>query len=192
MDLDDFKKRLTGDSPDRVAHSFITAEEVAAFSTPAAYRTFLVAAAAEFPAAEGIHVVGSGNWGYSLDPNNLFRPFSGASDLDVAIISTSLFNEAWERLRQFHRARYYRLPQAVRDDLRRNGENVYCGFIAPNWIPDHGHEFRYSFLQRLNRVTQATRAVNRMTALYFKNLTECVDYYTRSVRIARRELGYEL
>ncbi|MFA5385125.1 MAG: hypothetical protein WC364_10755 [Eubacteriales bacterium] len=58
------------------------------------------------------HIVGSAKIGYSLSPRKPFKPFheengsSSSSDIDVAIISTQLFNKFWQRLRQTYKTQY--------------------------------------------------------------------------------------
>ncbi len=55
---------------------------------------------------EGVRVVGSGKLGYSLNPKQFFKPFDAAngSDLDVAIVSETLFEKSLEDLQamKFH------------------------------------------------------------------------------------------
>ena len=40
-------------------------------------------------------VVGSTKLGFSLDPDTLYRPFCSESDIDVALVSSKLFDEIW-------------------------------------------------------------------------------------------------
>jgi len=59
-------------------------------------------------APSDIAIVGSGKYGYSMTPQNGFRPFQphehedNPSDLDMVVISKELFNSTWQRLRQAH------------------------------------------------------------------------------------------
>lgn len=60
-----------------------------------------------------IMIVGSSKIGYSLSPRKLFSPFSvdgatrAASDIDVAIISSKIFNEFWSLFRKNYSSKYY-------------------------------------------------------------------------------------
>lgn len=47
-----------------------------------------------------IQLVGSARLGYSMNPRKKFRRFSGDSDLDIAVISPELFEDAWAELRE--------------------------------------------------------------------------------------------
>ncbi|SCG55644.1 hypothetical protein [Micromonospora halophytica] len=47
-----------------------------------------------------VQLVGSARLGYSLNPKKNFRRFHESSDLDVAIISPELFDQAWGELRE--------------------------------------------------------------------------------------------
>lgn len=56
--------------------------------------------------AQDIAVVGSGKYGFSLAPSKDFRPFQGddtqpnPSDLDLVVVSRSIFNATWHNLRR--------------------------------------------------------------------------------------------
>ena len=49
-------------------------------------------------AAQDVLIIGSAKTGFSLDPDRYFVPFRPASDIDVAVVHTELFDEAWRTM----------------------------------------------------------------------------------------------
>jgi hypothetical protein len=135
MSRDEFFRRIRSSSAEVLAREFFHSETAHIFSDEAAYSAFREKVSTSIPNVESVAVVGSGNWQYSLNPEKAFREFGAHSDVDVAVISCSQFHSLWEEMRQNHRRHFYALAYSHRERLRRNSENVYCGFISPDWIP---------------------------------------------------------
>lgn len=51
-----------------------------------------------------IFVVGSAKLGFSISPRKLWRPYDGESDIDVAIVSRTLYERAWHELYDYARS----------------------------------------------------------------------------------------
>jgi hypothetical protein len=74
-----------------------------------------------------IMIVGSSKIGYSLSPQKLFKPFSvddetgKASDIDVAIISSEIFEKFWKMFRENYSSKY---SAAYHGTKSRSG--IYC------------------------------------------------------------------
>lgn len=74
-----------------------------------------------------IMIVGSSKIGYSLSPQKLFLPFSvdgkarAASDIDVAIISSEIFEKFWKMFRENYSSKYY-----VTYHGTKFGSGIYC------------------------------------------------------------------
>lgn len=47
-----------------------------------------------------VQVVGSARLGYSLNPKKDFKVFDSSSDMDIAVVSSELFETAWTEIRQ--------------------------------------------------------------------------------------------
>lgn len=79
---------------------------------------------------ENIRVVGSARFGFSLKPWNNLRSFSDTSDIDVIIVSSSMFDHLWLALLN---AAYPRPPVIQKlggwRATRRN--EVYTGWLTP-------------------------------------------------------------
>jgi hypothetical protein len=84
---------------------------------------------------DAINVIGSGRIGFSLNPEQFGKPFSEKSDIDVAIVSDILFDQAWFDMLRLGRA-YFKL----RDDTKawlesHRRSSIYWGFVRPELLP---------------------------------------------------------
>lgn len=188
MELDDFCNAIRGKAAPKLAEELLRRDVVAAFAGEVQYAEFREAVTARFVGSECVVVAGTANWSFSLNPNKDFKPFDDASDVDTVVVSKRHFVEAWEELRTYHRTRGYRLPKSAWDRLRRNGENIYAGFVSPTWIPDRGNPLRYSHERALNALSDKKVEYKPVKLLFFRNWTEVVDYYSRGFRIAKGKL----
>lgn len=74
-------------------------------------------------AFHNVLMVGSGKTGCSLSPFKKFKKFDeNDSDIDVAIISSSLFNEMWTKIRNEYSAKYS-------SDYQYVASSVFRGFL---------------------------------------------------------------
>jgi len=185
---DQFLSLVRTQQPDYLVSQYLGATEVAAFPSAAAYSDFKQRVADATRQNAGVYVVGSGNWGYSLNPEKGFKAFDTASDIDVAIVSVELFSQTWEQIRNFHRNSWYAIDHEQRQRLRRNGENIYSGFVSPAWIPERTSPLRFNFLRLLNKLSDDSVAFRKVTALYFRNDAEVADYYRRGFMLAKQKV----
>ncbi len=186
MTKDDFLAQLKERAPADLAAEYLSSSTVAAFPDAAAYREFLGRAAATFTPTEHVAVAGSGNWQYSLHPEKAFKPFHAGSDIDLVIVSTQLFHDLWEEMRDLHRTRWYVLTHEERTRLRRNGENVYAGFVSHEWLPNRVAAKRLAVKRSLNALSDAAVGFRTVRAYFFRNFHEAVAYYERGFSKARR------
>lgn len=187
MSREEFLLLLKGDSPSKLARAFLLADTVAAFPQAGSYIAFKARVASLFGGIDEVHLAGSGNWGYSLHPEKSFKAFDRSSDLDVAVISIDHFNSLWEEMRRLHRERWYRLTWQERSVLRRNGENVYAGFVSPLWLPDYKASKRLEFRRTFNELSNRDVDYRPVKAYFFKNFDEAVAYYERGFARAQKE-----
>jgi hypothetical protein len=82
-----------------------------------------------------IIVVGSANIGFSLNPDKNWKSFDDESDIDIAIISSDHFQQAWYFLRHIKPAERYRLSKEMQTVITSHETTyVYCGAIAAEMI----------------------------------------------------------
>lgn len=74
-------------------------------------------------------VVGSAKLGFSIVPNKLYRPFCDESDIDVAIVSSKLFDEIWETVFSYnHEGGYW-------SEYHEFIRYFFRGWIRPDKLP---------------------------------------------------------
>lgn len=187
--LDEFFKAIRKMPTDDFLEQLLFGEDRPhAFSSDEDKNTFFEAIKIDWRNTEHLSLAGTGAWRYSLNPKKNFREFSLISDVDVINISDNYFHETWDHLRQLHRDSWYDISAAARKDLLRNGENIYCGFVSPKWIPDKGNKFRFAFETRLEKYATKAVGYRTVTMMFFRNATEVKDYYRRGVEIAKSRI----
>lgn len=186
-DLQEFKSFIKESIPEDTVDFFAQNDEVACCDKDI-YSFFKDYIAKEFAGVENVIIMGSGNWGFSLNPYKIFSRYSKQSDIDVAIISKLEFTDTWQELRYYHRSRWYQLGKTEQDRIKRNGENVYSGFISPKWIPEKGNKVRFRFLNKIEQIPQDLFDYRDINMMFFKDYEELVDYYKRGFINARRKL----
>lgn len=181
MTPDELRQRVAVIGAEDAVGELIDVQTVAACRDGASYSEFCRLVSLECPGSQKIFIAGSGNWGFSLNPKNKLRLFGDHSDIDVGVIHESYFHTTWEELRKYHREAYYRIGRLSQDWLRRNGENVYSGFVSPAWIPDKSNGFRFQHTKRLNQLRSQLVGFKEVKMMFFKSRIEAVDYYKRGL-----------
>ena len=100
-------------------------------NSPDSWTSFREALGKEFdfdPA--DVRVVGSGRHGISAKPGKNLKAFSETSDIDVLVVSASLFDELWLKLLE---AAYPRQENVhlLTGHLRELQSEVYTGYLTP-------------------------------------------------------------
>jgi len=185
----DFLDRVRRTRPEVLAANYLAADTIAAFPDANSYANYRQRVSNTISDCETVTIAGTGNWRYSLNPKKDFREFHAGSDIDLCVISAYQFSSLWEELRRAHRDKFYLLPYEDRQRLRRNGENVYSGFISPEWLPDSASATRFSYKKKLNFLSDASVSYRTVKVLFFKNTIEAIDYYARGFIIAQRTLS---
>lgn len=151
------------------------------------YRYFLDEVRVDYPLSDRIAIMGSGNWKFSLNPDKNFSEYHAKSDIDIAIICQASFEQTWEELRTYHRKNFYFLSCKEKVQIKRNGENVYSGFVSPKWIPGSGYSSKFKYLINANKYSNKVVGYRGVNMMLFKNLDEALDYYVRGFRLAAQK-----
>lgn len=187
MTRDEFIDALRNEkSPSQLLSTWLNSPAVPACTDAASYSQFKDAVIAKFPGAVKVVIVGSANWGYSLNPGKAFKPFDDDSDVDVAIVSSQHFEETWKEIRAYQRQTFYKLSRLERERLADIGNKVYCGFISPALAPGGAIASRFSFMRLCNELSGPLVSYKPVKAMFFKNEVEMFDYYMRGIVVARR------
>jgi hypothetical protein len=84
---------------------------------------------------DSVTMIGSGRVGFSLDPDRFGVPFSDKSDLDIVVVSESMFDGAWLDMLRLGR-KYLTLDRGVKRWLEAHrGNHIYWGFVVPDKLP---------------------------------------------------------
>lgn len=185
-DAEEFKKIISSSEPETIVTECLYRDYIYAIPSAADYRSYLDIIAEDYPRAVHIAIMGSANWCFSLNPEKNFRPFCEDSDIDIVIVCRDSFEKTWDELRIYHRNNYYSLNSQAREKLKRNGENVYSGFITPKWISDKRSPIRFSYEINTNKYSNTYVRYRKVNMMFFKNITEAIDYYVRGFRLARK------
>ena len=126
---------------------------------------------------KAIEIVGSAKLGFSLNPNKIGQTFNKTSDVDLLIVSSRLFDLAWNELLKldFH---YHRLTPKDKDFLKDCYETIHRGYISPERIPKKSGFGRnwWSIFDKLSNKKEFE--YRKIRARIFKNWEFAEKYYS--------------
>lgn len=188
-DRDQFFSDIKDQDPDSLLEKWFSDGPLPhAFDTRSSLQCFIDQIDSDWVDTEHVWLGGTSAWRYSLNPRNSFSEFSDSSDIDVVNISNAHFVETWDRIRDYHRINWYSVDSAAQKRLRRNGENIYSGFVSPRWIPDKSDELRFFFVTRLETYSTSDIEFRDVNMYFFRNFDEVKDYYRRGIQLAKRRI----
>jgi hypothetical protein len=118
-----------------------------------------------------IAVVGSGRTGFCVTADGYGRAFSDDSDLDVIVVSASLFDSVWYTVTGWHYPRRYRLAGKDRRWDARRRDDLYWGWFRPDAI-------RYDGLS----LPEALLPLRDLSARWFEAFQSLSQYDTFATR----------
>ena len=95
-------------------------------------------------------LVGSGKLGFSIAPRKRYRHFGDLSDLDVAIVSSELFQAIWVEVFEYWRDRRYW------ERFRQFKDYLFRGWLRPDLLPpsiESSYEW-FDFFRKLTATGQ--------------------------------------
>jgi hypothetical protein len=133
-----------------------------------------------------IIIVGSAKLGYGLFEKKrknqstlpAFRPFHGNSDIDIAFVSTTLFDVVWNELAAYAHGKPW-MPHRM-DKL---GDYLVYGWIRPDHIPREARIRTYDIWQDTIRHLTASKHFNRrkLSGALYRDLEFLVKYQARGI-----------
>ncbi|GAB2899774.1 hypothetical protein ACCI51_18125 [Microbulbifer echini] len=97
-------------------------------------------------------LVGSGKLGFSIKPSRRFRAFNDDSDIDIAIVSTKLFEKIWEE------AYLFKKSGADWPSSNRFFKYISEGWIRPDKLPTSSYfTFTAEWWNFFNDLTSSNR-----------------------------------
>jgi len=91
---------------------------------------------------ENVIIIGSAKIGFSLDPNTFPRRFTNNRDIDVLVVSETLFDIYWHTMLKWHYPRRLEhLPQSDWQWVLARRRDLYWGWFHPDGIRYEGLTF---------------------------------------------------
>jgi hypothetical protein len=193
---DDFKALLKGGDLEQIADEVLLAGDVQNFSQ-SQVDTVVTALATKFAIereAITIKIVGSGKLGFSLlekrDRNTgdvlpQFRPFSAVSDIDVAVVSPTLFGLIWDELSK-HADLTARMPW----NSGHLGDYMVHGWLRPDHFPKNVRLRRCDDWWDVFRTLSANRAFGfrKIRGALYHSQDQLRRYQIRGLRECQLQL----
>jgi hypothetical protein len=186
--LDAMRAAATRDPSDFVDQVLFAMPPFAFRSRPAEYEEFREEVAARLGVeGDDVVIVGSARLGFSLNPDHLLTQFTHKSDIDLVIVSSLVFDAAWEEML----ANSTSIALANEDERRRlkkTRENLFQGYFRPDHVPLGtflGREWFPSLSMRFNSIVARTHQVS---AWLFKSKVHAKGFYTANVLRVRENV----
>lgn len=152
-----------------------------------------LAARLGLPADDAI-LVGSGRLGFSLNPDHLLRSFGTASDLDVVLLSSEIFDRTWTELIE-KESDISLASEEERRLLKRTKQNFFRGYLRPDHLPLSIALATDWFPKLASRFTSEVASSHEVKGWLFKSRTHARKLYSdhlAGIRTdVRRMVGFE-
>lgn len=128
---------------------------------------------------QNVYTVGSAKLGFSIKPNNRYRHFGEESDVDVAVVSSELYNHLWCEARDFVASKTYWHGKG-RERLKST--HLY-GSIHPSIFPRSDQIPTAKKLWELGRQLQSQRTAGpyKVTFVVWHDMEALESYQSRAV-----------
>jgi predicted nucleotidyltransferase len=130
-----------------------------------------------------VYLVGSAKLGFSIKPKRRYFPFGDDSDVDLAVVSSTLYEKLWAE------ARRYRRTGGLWDDLSHFRNDHLNGVIKPYVLPDSGTVPTKRMLFDFGVALQRTKiSPYSVTLASWHNIDALEDYQAFAVKECIEEL----
>lgn len=159
---------------------------------PAEYDEFRGEVSARLGVAIGdVEIVGSGRLGFSLNPDHLLSSFGPKSDIDLVLVSSAVFDSAWEELL----CNAGSIALANEDEkrrLKRTRENFFQGYLRPDHVPVSTFLGREWFPKLATRFTSRVARTREVNGWLFKSKVHAAGFYETNVARVRDNIRHML
>ncbi len=132
-----------------------------------------------------IIVVGSANIGFSLNPEKNWAPFNDESDIDIAIISSDYFEQAWHFLKNMRPSERYRLSKEMQEAIKSHESNyIYWGAIAADLVLGV-LPFGEKWITGIGELNKETPLGHTIGLRIYKDIESLRDYTIRTLKKLR-------
>lgn len=146
--------------------------------------------------ARHVIVVGSAKLGFSIAPNKMYRHFNEKSDIDLAIVSSDLFEKIWKDVFDYWsnggKVDHEAWPNRKRQYFF---ECLFRGWLRPDQFPSaakfsFNREWISFFEQQLPSL--GSYGATKISAGVYKSLHYLHSYHCQSIDVCRQNLEMEL
>jgi len=128
-------------------------------------------------------VVGSGKLGFSIAKNKRYRPFANTSDIDIAVVSSRLFDDIWKQVFDYwDKNRYWN----GLDNFKRY---LFEGWIRPDVLPQRSFSLTKDWWEFFRQLTSAgSYGPYKISAGLYKSWDFLESYQSIAVKQCQQEL----
>ena len=137
----------------------------------------------------GVHnndviMIGSAKLGFSIAPIKLWKPFGEESDIDIVIISGTLFDAFWKDLFNF------KISLKVRTKDEEDRFQLFLGYFFRGWLrPDlfpFEFERKWKWFDFLRSISQEQYEGRKITCAIFREYFFFQSYHITNIRDIRQ------
>ncbi len=154
--------------------------------TDAAYYDLRAKVAAQYRLhPNDVLVVGSGKLGFSIAPRKQYRPFCDTSDVDVVVVSNTLFDSFWKKVH------YYAEHGGYWEQFQEFKDYLFHGWIRPDkFPPEKSFEDALEWWAFFNRLSQSGAYSSfKVRGAIYREWYYLESYQLRSVTACKDNLG---
>ncbi len=127
-------------------------------------------------------IAGSGKLGFSIVPSKYGQPFSEASDIDVVLVSETLFDSIWRELIIYYEHPDFKLlPSNIRKEFNALRQKLFYGQVRLDILVKN-FDFAKEWWKFFNKIsTDETFGPREINAAIFKSCDHVTEYYKRAI-----------
>lgn len=181
---DVFREKLRGSDPRWMINKYVITGESRILPTESHYDL-----RKEIADWSGVHtndvvMVGSGKLGFSIDPTQAFKNFHRESDLDMAIVSSELFDYYWRQVF------FYMQSDAYWKDRDEFNSYILKGWMRPDLLPSSNFQIRrewWTFFGGLSN--RQDYGQYKVRGCVYKNWDFLEEYQTSGLTLCKLKVG---
>jgi predicted nucleotidyltransferase len=134
---------------------------------------------------EDVKMVGSAKLGFSISPEQLWKPFDDESDIDMVIVSNRVFDEFWKDLYDFN------INLTVRTKDEQTAYHKFLKYFFKGWIRPDFFPFNYPQRQHwfefFKSISYGEYGYRKVTGAIYRDMDFFERYHVMNVK--RMRLG---
>jgi hypothetical protein len=132
---------------------------------------------------EDVKMVGSAKLGFSIAPTQLWKPFDDESDIDMVIVSATVFDRFWKQLYDFN------INLTVRTNEEQAKYNKFLKYFFKGWIRPDFFPFDYPQREEWDRffksMSYGQYGYRKVTGAIYRDMEFFESYHVMNVKRLR-------